>query len=83
MIALLTKQVVSGQGVEDTRGPDEVAHSGGKGGGVNADGDKWVPDVDVSEETVVALQENTVGESTPDQYFKEELLLQTQLSGYS
>lgn len=61
VIALLTKQVVSGQGVEDARGPDEVAHGSGEGGGVNADGDEGVPDVDVSEETVVVLQEGAVG----------------------
>lgn len=69
VIALLTKQVVSGQGVEDARGPDEVAHGSGDGGGVNADGDEGVPDVDVSEETVVVLQEGAVGENAPDQYF--------------
>lgn len=69
-IALLTKQVVSGQSVEDARGPDEVAHRSGEGRGVNADCDKGVPDVDVSEETVVPLQEDAVGESAPDQYFK-------------
>lgn len=69
VIALLTKQVVSGQGVEDARGPDEVAHCSGESGGVNADGDEGVPDVDVSEETVVVLQEGAVGENAPDQYF--------------
>lgn len=47
-IWLLTKQVVPGQGVEDARGPDEVAHGSGEGGGVNPDGDEGVPDVDVS-----------------------------------
>lgn len=70
MTAPLTKQVVSGQSVEDARGPDEVAHGGGEGRGVNADGDEGVPDVDVPEETVVPLQEDAVGESAADQYFE-------------
>lgn len=48
VIWLLTKQVVPGQGVEDARSPDEVAHGSGEGGGVNPDGDEGVPDVDVS-----------------------------------
>lgn len=74
VVALLTKQVVSGQGVEDARGPDEVAHGSGEGGGVNADGDEGVPDVDVSEETVVVLQEGAVGESAPHQYFSDTTL---------
>lgn len=70
MTGPLTEQVVSGQSVEDARRPDEVAHGSGEGGGVNADGDEGVPDVDVSEETVIPLQEDPVGERAPDQYFK-------------
>lgn len=71
VVALLTKQVVSGQSVEDARGPDEVAHGSGEGGGVDPDGNKGVPDVDVSKETVIPLQEDTVGESAPRQYFRD------------
>lgn len=47
-IVLPTKQVVPGQGVEDAWGSDEVAHGSGESGGINPDGDKGVPDVDVS-----------------------------------
>lgn len=55
-----TKQVVPGQGVEDARGSDEVAHGGGESGGVHPDRDEGVPDVDVSEETVIPLEQDTV-----------------------
>lgn len=57
---LPTKQVVSGQGIEDARGSDEVAHGSGESGGINPDGDKGVPDVDVSQETVIPLKQDTV-----------------------
>lgn len=57
-----TEEVVPGQGIQDPRRPDQVAHGGREGGGINADGDKRVPDVDVSEETVISLEEDAVGE---------------------
>lgn len=59
-----TEEVVPGQGVQDPRRPDQVAHGGREGGGINADGDKGVPDVDVSEEAVVPLEEDAVGRKT-------------------
>lgn len=74
MYAPLTKHVISGQGEEDARGPDEVAHGSGECGGVNANGDEGVPEVDVSEETVIALQEDAGEERAPDQYFKNTTL---------
>lgn len=57
-----TEQIVSGQGVQDARRPDQVAHGGGERGGVHPDGDQRVPDVDVPEETVISLQEDAGGE---------------------
>ncbi len=60
MVALPTKQVVPGEGVEDAWGSDEVAHGSGESGGINPDGDKGVPDVDVSQETVIPLQQHSV-----------------------
>lgn len=59
-----TEEVVAGQGVQDPRGPDQVAHGGREGGGIDADGDKMAPDVDVSEEAVVSLEEDAVGSKT-------------------
>lgn len=47
-VVLPTKQVVPGKRVEDTRGSDEVAHGSRQSGGINPDGDKRGPDVDVS-----------------------------------
>lgn len=55
-----TKQVVPGQGVEDARRPNQVAHGCRESGGVNPDGDEGVPDVDVSEETVIPLKQDAV-----------------------
>ena len=55
-----TKQVVPGQGVEDPWGSDEVAHGSGQSGGINPDGDKRVPDVDVSQKAVIPLKQDTV-----------------------
>lgn len=60
VLVLPTKQVVPGQGVEDAWGSDEVAHGSGESGGVNPDGDKWVPDVDFSQETVIPLKQHTI-----------------------
>lgn len=57
-----TEQIVPGQGIQDARRPDQVAHGGGEGGGINPDGDKGVPDVDVPEETVISPEEDAVGE---------------------
>lgn len=59
-----TEEIVPGQGVQDPRRPDQVAHGGREGGGINADGDKRVPDVDVSEETVISLEEDAVDRKT-------------------
>lgn len=58
-LVLPTEQVIPGQGVEDAWGSDEVAHGGGQRGGVNPDGHEGVPDVDVSEETVIPLKQHT------------------------
>lgn len=57
-----TEQIVSGQGIQDARRPDQVAHGGGESGGINPDGDKRVPDADVSEETVISQEEDAVRE---------------------
>lgn len=59
-----TEEIVPGQGVQDPRRPDQVAHGGREGGGINADGDKRVPDVDVPEETVISLEEDAVDRKT-------------------
>lgn len=56
-----TEQIVSGQSVQDARRPDQVAHGGRESGGIDPDGDKRVPDVDVSEEAVISLEEDTGG----------------------
>lgn len=70
-----TEQIVSGQGIQDARRPDQVAHGGGEGGGINPDGDKRVPDVDVSEETVISPEEDTVGEEDGSLKCKKTILL--------
>lgn len=57
-----TEEIVSGQGIQDAGGPDQVAHGGGESGQINPDGDKRVPDVDVSEETVISPQEDAAEE---------------------
>lgn len=57
-----TEQIVPGQGVQDARRSDQVAHGGRESGGINPNGDKRVPDVDISEEAVISLEEDTVGE---------------------
>lgn len=56
---LPTKQVVSGQGVQDARGSNEVAHGSREGGWIDADGDKGSPDIYVPQETVVPLKQDT------------------------
>lgn len=52
-----TKQVILCHGVEDAWGPDEVAHGSRQRGGINSDEDEGVPNIDVSQETVIPLKE--------------------------
>lgn len=75
MVVLPTKQVVPGQGVEDAWGSNEVAHGSGESGGINPDGDKGVPHVDVSQEAVIPLKEDTVRENTNIYFNNHESLV--------
>lgn len=54
-VVYLTKQVVSGQCIEDPGCSDQVTHGSRNGGEVDPYFHKWWPDVDVSQETVVSL----------------------------
>lgn len=56
----LTKQAVFGQRIQDPGGSYQVAHGSRHGGGVNPNGHQWRPNVDVSQETVVFLEEVTM-----------------------
>lgn len=54
-VVYLTKQVVSGQCIEDPGRSDQVTHGSRNGGEVDPYFHKWWPDIDVSQETVVSL----------------------------
>lgn len=58
-----TKQVIPCQGVEDARRPYQVTHGSRHGGGVHTNGHQRVPHINVPQETVVPLEENTERES--------------------
>lgn len=70
-----TEEIVPGQGIQDARRPDQVAHGRGESGGINPNGDKRVPDVDVSEETVISQEEDAVGEEDGSLRSKTSVLL--------
>lgn len=58
-VVQLTKQVVSGERIEDPGCSDQVTHGGRDAGEVDPYCHKWRPNIDVSQETVVSLEKIT------------------------
>lgn len=58
VLCSLTEQVVPRQSVQDAGRSDQVTHGSGQRGGVNADRHEGMPDVNVSEKSVIFLQED-------------------------
>lgn len=64
MIKNLTKQVVFGQSIQDPGSSDQVTHGSRYSGGVDPDCHHGGPYIDVSQETVVFLKQETMKSKT-------------------